>query len=327
MRFLNKININQIIHNYDEIIAWGDGPIFKMNYRKEYFHIDYIIDGTGKDAGCIYDDLKIKDKTSLKSKSHKLIIIYTIYENEVIETISKYDKGNIDFIIYSLVEICLKNNSYVPKINGKSCEDILLFSLVNQLKIDDPSYIEVGVCHPIMRNNTYLLYNQFADCRKKGKGVLVEANPLCWSLIKEYRPKDILIEAGVSAESSKEDIDFYMFPHLLGHSTFSKEIADKKNKTGNEYKVLKVPVKTLDEIIIENFDETPDILAIDAEGMDFDIISSLNYRKYPIKIIITEIMEDACEPIEELMAARNYKKYAQTVENIIWVKNEYKFIV
>lgn len=327
MRYLRRTNIREIIGKYEKIIAWGTGPIFKMNYKKNYFPITYLIDGTGKEAGKQYNGMEINDEYALsKEKGRILIVIYTIYEKEVLEQIKKYDKGNIDIIIYSLVDIILDNNVHVPEINGKSCEDLLLMCLIGQLHLEDVYYLEIGVCHPIMRNNTYLLYENFSSQSKKSKGVLVEANPICWPLIEEYRPADKLVKAGIGS-INESALNFYMFPHLLGHSTFSKKIADEKKAAGYEYEVLKVPVKTINDVIYENFDRVPDVLALDAEGMDFEIIKSWDYKKYPFKVIVSEAMDDLNESIEQIMSARGYKQYARTVENIIWVRNNYKLFV
>lgn len=327
MRYLKRTNINDLIGKYEKIIAWGTGPIFKMNYKKNYFPINYLIDGTGKEAGKQYNGIEIKDENILSLENNKiLIIIYTIYEKEVLEQIKKYDKGNIDIIIYSLVDIILDNNVRVPEINGKNCEDLLLICLIGQLHLEEVYYLEVGVCHPIMRNNTYLLYEQFSSQSKKSKGVLVEANPICWPLIEEYRPADKLVKAGI-ATSNESALNFYMFPHLLGHSTFSKKIADEKKAAGYEYEVLKIPVKSINDVISENFDRSPDVLALDAEGMDFEILQCWDYKNFQFKIIVSEAMGEFDKSIDQVLQARGYKKYAQTVENIIWINNNYKLFV
>ena len=327
MRYLRRTNIKEIVNKYEKIIGWGTGPLFKMNYKKNYFPIAYLIDGTGKEAGRQYNGIKIQGETSLlKEKSKILIIIYTIYEKEVLEQIKKYDQGNIDIIIYSLVDILLENNIHVPEINAKSCEDLLLMCLIGQLHLETVYYLEIGVCHPIMRNNTYLLYELFSSQNKINKGVLVEANPICWPLIEEYRPADKLIKAGINSKTERF-LNFYMFPHLLGHSTFSKKIADEKKAEGYKYEVLKVPVKTINDVISDNFDRIPDILALDAEGMDYEILKSWDYKKYPFKIVVSEAMDDLDESIEQIMSIRGYRRYAQTIENIIWINNKLELFI
>ena len=70
-----------------------------------------------------------------------------------------------------------------------------------------------------------------------------------------YANVDKLVKAGIGS-SNENALNFYMFPHLLGHSTFSKKIADEKKVAGYEYEVLKVPVKSINDVISENFDRS-----------------------------------------------------------------------
>lgn len=327
MKYLKRTEFNKIKDRYDTIIGWGTGPILKMNYRTFYFHMDFLIDGTNKTVGQNYKGVEIKKVDSLlEVKGKVLIIIYAIYENEILDQISQFNHGQIDVIIYSLLDIRLSNGCIVPKFNGKGCEDILLISLINQLNLETIKYLEIGVCHPVMRNNTFMLHEQFGNTNGY-RGVLAEANPACWSLIEEYRENDILIKFGISPNEDTESLKFYMFPHLLGHSTFSQEIAEKLISEGQAVKELVIPVKTLNRVLEENFEEAPDILALDAEGLDYEILMSWNSKKYPFKIIVSEIMEDIEISIERLMDAQGYRVYAKTLENIIWVNKDYELFV
>ena len=48
MKYLQHTEIKSIQEQYDHIIGWGTGPIFKMNYRRDYFDFEFLVDGTGK---------------------------------------------------------------------------------------------------------------------------------------------------------------------------------------------------------------------------------------------------------------------------------------
>src|SRR5262245_12534226 len=70
-------------------------------------------------------------------------------------------------------------------------EDIVLFhALRDELKIEHPTYMDVGAAHPVQSNNTYLLYGTGAT------GLLVEPNPMFVKMLKEQRPKDKVLAAG-----------------------------------------------------------------------------------------------------------------------------------
>lgn len=327
MRYLHRTKIKDIIEQYDYIIGWGTGPIMRMNYMPRYYKIDYFIDGTGKSVGNQYYGILVKNASILEElHGKKLVIIYTIYEAEILQHIKKIHDNKIDVIIYSLLDISLEDGYYIPEVNGKNGEDILLFSLINQLQLQTIKYIEIGVCHPVMRNNTFMLNELFSDTEGY-RGCLVEANPICWDLIQDYRKNDCLVKAGVKAEQQLDELIFYAFPGLLGHSTFKKSIADELIKKGYKCCKYNVPVLTLDSIIEQYFDETPDVLAIDAEGVDYEVLCSWDSEKYSFKIVITEIMQDEEKLMENLMISKGYKIYSKTIENILWVKKDYPIFV
>lgn len=319
MKYITRTSFDKIKNKYDNIIGWGCGPLLLMNYSPALFKVDFLIDGTGKKCNTYYKGIKIKSSDSIGELQGKsLIIIYAIYEKEIIEQIDKYKNYNIDVIVYSLLDIRLDSGNLLTVINAKSCEDMLVLMLSRQLELETVQFLEIGVCHPIMRNNTYLLYEQFSHMEGY-KGVLVEANPLCWDLITEYRSKDILIKKGVGNCRGKRV--FYTFPNLLGHSTFVKKQAQEKISKGYICVENEIETEKIDNIIEQNFDKTPDILAIDAEGMDYEILLDWNHVKHPIRIIISEIMEGERKgDIEQLMEEKGYRAYAKTLENTIWVR-------
>lgn len=327
MKYIDRVDIRKINDKYDYVVGWGTGPLFKMNYRKEYFPIDFLIDGTKKhlernEQTCC--GIEVKDSNALSRLSGKvLVVIYAIYEKQILEQIEKYD-CDVDTVIYSLINVELEKGIRVPELNAKSCEDTLLLMLIRQLELETVQFLEIGVCHPIIRNNTFLMYENFSYLDGY-RGVLIEANPLCWDLIKEYRKKDILLPIGVGKE--KDNLIFYSFPNLLGHSTFVKEITDKKKKAGYQCQEIEVNVENINTIIEQNFEHVPDFLALDAEGMDFDILMSWNWEKYPFKGIISEMMEEDEKNINEIMYERGYRIYAKTIENIIWVRKDLSIFV
>src|SRR4051812_46243595 len=70
-------------------------------------------------------------------------------------------------------------------------EDLALESVFGFLRVAKPSYIDIGAGHPIIGNNTYKFY------RQGGRGVLVEPNPKLAELLRQVRPNDTVIEAGI----------------------------------------------------------------------------------------------------------------------------------
>lgn len=323
MKYLNSVSLNDIRNKYDTIIAWGTGQILRENYRPAFYEVDYIIDGRGNDAGKSYRGIPIRDISLLgEVKGKILIVIYAIYEQQILQQIEAFDHGNIDTIIYPLLRF---GEGDWMGLYAKQCEDFLLLKLLRQIGLSDVRYLEIGVCHPIMRNNIYMLHEAFA---MEGTcfGVLVEPNPVCCDIIEEYRPWDSLLRCGVGEQAGEQT--FYLIPDSLGDSTFVKERAESKIRIGRRCEEMRISMREINQILAENFDRTPDILAIDAEGMDYRILKSWDSEKYPCKFVVSEISgaeASGSDGISSLMKSKGYWLYAKTVENEIWVRNGVEF--
>lgn len=51
MRYFNRITNQDLKSKYKKIIGWGTGMLFQLHYKPDFFHMDYVIDGTGKNVG------------------------------------------------------------------------------------------------------------------------------------------------------------------------------------------------------------------------------------------------------------------------------------
>ncbi|MBB2181697.1 FkbM family methyltransferase [Lachnospiraceae bacterium MD1] len=314
MQYTKKTKWNEIKKKYNYVVAWGTGSLFQMNYRKEYYPLDLLVDGTEKQVGMKFDDLTIcgPDKISTDKNDKVLIVIYTIYEYDILNKISELGI-NADTIIYNLLIIEEAGDRKVPFWNGKHADDMILLELVNRLGFNKKKYLDIGVCHPIMRNNTYLL-NEFG-----WTGVLVEPNPIFRELINIYRKNDLLLECG--AGSSNGMLQYYSFPDHLGYGTFEKKIGEIREKSGLACVKLQIPIIGINTIIEEYFETYPAIIDIDIEGMDYEILKVLDTKKYPVEIIMCETQGDE-EKYCNMMSEKGYLKYASVGENTIFLRQD-----
>lgn len=205
-------------------------------------------------------------------------------------------------------------------------EDILVNTLFSQtLNQPYPSYLDIGANNPKTGSNTYLFY------LKKCKGVCVEPDIELFRKFKKVRPNDTLINAGVGIDDTKEAV-FYYFPEpYTGWNTFSKSEAEqKKNQTGISYKEDKViPFVHINDIISRHFDTCPDFVSIDVEGLDFEIIKSLDFEKYRPAVFCIETMEfnnmklgRKNTEFETYLTEKGYGVYADTYINTIFVRKD-----
>ena len=97
---------------------------------------------------------------------------------------------------------------------------------------------------------------------------------------------------------------------------------------------MKIKLDTVASILKKHFnDQFPDFMSLDVEGMDFQILRSIDFDKYWPKIICVEAAEYSPvgagarrNELIDFLVAKGYYQYANTNLNAIMVKNEFWFI-
>lgn len=203
-------------------------------------------------------------------------------------------------------------------------EDIIIDHLLGAyLKIEKPSYLDIGAYHPFHYSNTAYFY-------KKGcHGVCVEPDPFLFEEIQKKRNKDICLNAGV-ASSTADFADFYILSSKT-LNTFSKAEAERYESFGQQKikKIIKIPLITINQIIEKYFPGCPDFISIDVEGLDLEIIKSFDFQKYRPAVFCIETLtyaEDTSErkifEIIHFMEEQNYILYGDTHINSIFVERK-----
>lgn len=225
----------------------------------------------------------------------------------------------IFFFIKPEIRVVNKYNTY-----SQAGEDRVLTFLFIDKKISKLSYLDIGTNDPINANNTYLFYS------RGYRGVCVEADSSIIPLIKDKRAEDIIIHAGISV-SDKKMADFYKF-EAKGLNTFDKEEALRRESFGNNKikEIVKVPLIGINQIIRENFKTYPDFISIDIEGLDYEVLKSLDFVKYPIPVICAETCTYSENHIRkkdysiiDFLKTKGYEVYADTYINTIFVNKNW----
>lgn len=305
--YKERTRVSALREKYDVLVGWGTTGCFTWYYHDLDYTLDYLVDGMDQNVGKKICNMTVSPLSVLeKLQNQKVcIVVYPNFEQEIwkqIETLAQ-----ADVIFHSLLVF----DSALPQFFAKNAEDVLMLNLVRKLRIG-MDYVDIGVCHPLLRNNTYLFYAM------GGKGLLVEPNPAMHTLIELYRPKDLLIKAGVAPEDGS--LKYYSYREVPGLNGFFDE-----NPYEGQYPVESIqelPVININKLFDENLTKCPNILDLDVEGMQFELLSALNLEKYPIDIICCECGGQGAD-IGSLMAEKHYVRYAATVENEIWVRDCY----
>lgn len=206
-------------------------------------------------------------------------------------------------------------------------EDLIVDFIFKARNIINPTYIDLGGYHPINMNNTYLFYT------KGSRGINVEPNINGFSAFQKQRPNDINLNIGVSNENSF--LDYFMMndPSM---NTFSHSNAEylQLNFNFKIEKVLKIEVKKISDIIDQYCGgDFPDFLSIDIEGLDFEIIKSIDFELSKPKVICIESIEYAengkgekRNDLIDYIMSKDYIQLADTYINTIFVSKSFWYI-
>ena len=216
-------------------------------------------------------------------------------------------------------------HEFFPKSYAQAGEDrILEYLFFSELKIQSPTYLDIGANYPVAFNNTFFLYARGCS------GVCVEPDPSLIPALRKQRSRDVVLNVGVGLNEMTE-ADFYVFTPK-GLNTFSKEEAEFRESFGT-YKVqqvLKIPLRTINSIIAEHFTSAPNLLSIDVEGLDLAILQSLDFDKYKPDVICTETISydegrgaKKLTDIIDFVCSKGYVLYADTHINTIFVADHY----
>lgn len=318
MRYLTRTSIIELKAKYKHIIGWGAGGAFRKTPQARLF-MDYIVDTGEKGSQWIGKMLwgvrvcSPEDVKELVKSDTVLFVIFPNIENLILDSLRQTFTGDVDFIVGRLVDWgeTVRNlwggNSY-----STDYEDRIILDLMKKLDYDtNVPYMDIGVCHPVVANNTFLLYeNGFFH------GVLVEPNPSMAALAKVYREKNRILSYGVTAKQGKDLwLTYYSSELRPGLNTFLEEKAIERGLLKNQSRVA---VKNINELIEEHFQsEYPKLIDIDTEGMDYELLEALDTYRYQPDIICAEANT---KQFYKMMENKGYKIYAVTLENTIFIK-------
>ena len=182
-------------------------------------------------------------------------------------------------------------------------------------------YVDVGAHHPKRFSNTYFFYE------KGWKGINIDAMPGSMNAFEKVRPRDINIEVPIS--SKKQKLKYYGFnePALNG---FSKELSEQRNNSRG-YDIIftrDLQTQTLQNVLDTHLpkEQIIDFLSIDVEGLDFDVIKSIDLNKVRPRLILIEILSSSYHElinneITTHIISHNYSVFSKTINTVIFKSN------
>lgn len=214
-------------------------------------------------------------------------------------------------------------NRYAKLSYSQCGEDLIVKFIFDDLKVVNPSYMDVGALSPYLFSNTAIFYD------RGSKGINIEPDPSLFKKFARYRNKDVNLNIGVASEEG--ELDFYIISQPT-MNTFSRDAAERLERDhGFEIAAIKkIKVDTVQNIV-NNYcgGVFPDYLSLDVEGMDAEILRSIDYENSSPIVICVETISYSTNgngikdyQLVEFLKSKGYMVFADTYINTILVKKD-----
>lgn len=207
-------------------------------------------------------------------------------------------------------------------------DDNFFFSECGQDKIikdtffknqEDGFFVEIGAFDGIEGSNCYH-FEKFMNW----KGIAIEASPTQFGKLKQNRNCQL---HNVALSSTKKEVEFFEviegFTQMSGinNTNYQNSFNRIINKSKSTINKIKVNSTVFSEIIPNN--QIIDLLSIDIEGNEFEVLNSIDYDIYEIKVIILE--NNIPEKLNYLnfFSKKNYSYYDRVGMDEIYYNNKY----
>ena len=209
-----------------------------------------------------------------------------------------------------VLPILIRIERYIGfKISFSQFGEDLFFESLNLLP---GTYLEIGCNHPILASNTFKLY------LKGWKGVVIDGDLDFESLWTRARPKDKFVHALVSDKVEK--VKFYKHQSTYVSSISIDHVSQFDD---NEFSVIEEDTITITDLIKQHKIQRIDILFLDIEGMDYQVLSSLDLGSVDPKYICIEDHEyvNGISETSNFLEKNKYKMLMRLGPSFVYVKN------
>jgi len=223
------------------------------------------------------------------------------------EQIFRNFEYDLVFLGYLEAQLRRKILPLFQKSSSQIRQDIFVLSEVNFKH--GGFFVEFGATDGVELSNTLLLEREY-----NWKGILVEPGKVWLNKLKKNRPlsaidtRCVWSKTGELLTFKQTNDPVYStvkeFTHLKSHFSARRK--------GKEFKVKSV---SLNDLLSEyNAPNEIDYLSIDTEGSEFEILKSVDFKKYKFSVITVEHnFEDQRNLIFELLTSHGYKRKYENV--------------
>ena len=200
---------------------------------------------------------------------------------------------------------------------GQEGEDLVLLRLFDRR--ESGFFVDVGAHHPVRFSNTWVFY------QRGWRGINIEPNPQAMELFKQWRPGDINLAIGIDEHSTTQRYFEFDDPAL---NTYDEAVAVQRQHTDG-YRLIRSTMqelRRLDEVLAEHLPagQKIDFLSVDAEGLDFQVISSNDWSRFRPACVLIEVLRSTLENLganetHQYVTQQGYVLFAKTGNTCVYL--------
>ena len=221
-----------------------------------------------------------------RGNENKISEAYNIYKL-VLEKVPNLQDGEKPYVVRGIIRKriwdCLRKLGQNSDYFSEAGQDMLVKE--NFFKNQKSGFfLEIGAFDGIQGSNCYH-FEKFMNWQ----GIAVEASPLQFEKLKKNRNCKLM---NVALGSENKQVEFYEvaegFTQMSGINNLNFKNSFERIKKNSDSKINKINIecKTFENLIPS--DQIIDLISIDIEGNELDVLNSINFDKYQIKVIILE---------------------------------------
>jgi FkbM family methyltransferase len=159
-------------------------------------------------------------------------------------------------------------------------EDVVLWRALHG--VAHGRYVDVGANHPRVDSVSRAFYE------RGWSGITVEPDPFYMELQRDERPRDIQIEAAITARD-RDEITFYVVDQT-GLSTLDADLASLHASEGFTTHEVKIATRRIDSVLDEAGWRDLDVhfMLIDTEGAERQVLESFDLRVWRPWVLVVE---------------------------------------
>ncbi len=163
---------------------------------------------------------------------------------------------------------------------GYLAEDIIAARLLDS-HLHKGFYVDVGCNHPVRLSNTLTLY--FAGWR----GINVDANPAAVERMRRGRPGDVAVCSLVGKPGVEREFVVFAQDEL---STANPSFVERWSQSAEVVERVALQSRSLTDILRQHGAPAQfDFLNVDVEGMELEVLESLDFEQFQPRLIALEI--------------------------------------